>query len=67
MGSVLGLVGPVSDLVRRKVGFAISISVWQHVNLSEQIRHLHVAGTSSNQQTLICSFCLTFAQVSVYV
>ena len=40
-GSVLGLAGPVSvyfDLVRWKVGSATSISVWQHVKLSEQIR-----------------------------
>ena len=41
IGSVLGLVGPVSvycDWVRRKVGSATSDSVWQHVKLSEQIR-----------------------------
>ena len=41
IGSVLGLVSPVSvycDWVRRKVGSATSISVWQHVNWSEQIR-----------------------------
>ena len=41
IGSVLGLVGPVSvycDWVRWKVGSATSISVWQHVTLSEQIR-----------------------------
>ena len=41
IGSVLGLVGPVSvycDRVRWKVGSATSISVWQHVKLSEQIR-----------------------------
>ena len=40
MGSVLRLVGPVSvycDWVRWKVGSAASVSVWQHVNLSEQI------------------------------
>ena len=40
-GSVLGLVGPVSvdrDWVRWKVWSATSISVWQHVKLSEQIR-----------------------------
>ena len=39
--SVLGLVGPVSvycDWVRWKVWSATSISVWQHVKLSEQIR-----------------------------
>ena len=41
IGSVLGLVGPVSvycNWVRWKVGSATSISVWQNVNLSEQIR-----------------------------
>ena len=41
IGSVLGLVGPVSvycDSVRWKVWSATSISVWQHVKLSEQIR-----------------------------
>ena len=41
MGSALGLVGPVSvycDWVRWKVGSAASTSVWQHVQLSEQIR-----------------------------
>ena len=41
IGSVLGLVGPVSvycDWVRWKVGSATSISVWQRVKLSEQIR-----------------------------
>ena len=40
IGSVLGLVGPVSvycDWVRWKVGSATSISVWQHVKLSKQI------------------------------
>ena len=39
IGSVPRLVGPVSvycDWVRRKVGSATSISVWQHVKLSEQ-------------------------------
>ena len=39
--SALGLVGPVSvycDWVRWKIGSASSISVWQHVKLSEQIR-----------------------------
>ena len=38
--SALGLVGPVSvvcDWVRWKVGSAASISVLQHVQLSEQI------------------------------
>ena len=38
MGSVLGLVGPVSvyrDWVRWKIWSATSISVWQHVKLSE--------------------------------
>ena len=41
IGSALGLVGPVSvycDWVRWKVGSATSISVWQYVKLSEQIR-----------------------------
>ena len=41
IGSVLGLVGPVSvhcDWVRWKVWPATSISVWQHVKLSEQVR-----------------------------
>ena len=41
MGSVLGLVGPVSvyfDWVRWKDWPAIGISVRQHVKLSEQIR-----------------------------
>ena len=40
-GSVLGLVCPVSvccDWVRWKVWSATSVSVWQHVKLSEQIR-----------------------------
>ena len=40
-GSALGPVGPVSvycDWVRQNVGSATSISVWQHVKLSEQIR-----------------------------
>ena len=39
--SALGLVGPVSlycDWVRWKVWSAASMSVWQHVKLSEQIR-----------------------------
>ena len=41
IGSVLGLVDPLSvycDWVRWKVWSATSISVWQHVTLSEQIR-----------------------------
>ena len=41
IGSVLGLVGPVSvycDWVRGKVWSATSNSVWQHVQLSVQIR-----------------------------
>ena len=41
IGSELGLIGPVSvycDWVRWKVGSATSISVWQHVKLSVQIR-----------------------------
>ena len=40
-GSALGLAGKVSvycDWVRWKVWSAISISVWQHVKLSERIR-----------------------------
>ena len=38
--SVWGLIGPVSvycDWMRWQVWFALSISVWQHVQLSEQI------------------------------
>ena len=41
IGSVLGLAGPVSvycDCLMWKVWSAASMSVWQHVNLSEQIR-----------------------------
>ena len=41
IGIVLGLVGPVSvyyDWVRWRVGSAMSISVWPHVKLCEQIR-----------------------------
>ena len=41
IGSMLGLVGPVSvycDWARRKVWSATSVSVWQGVELSEQIR-----------------------------
>ena len=40
IGSALGLVGSVSvncDWVRWKIGSATSISMWQHVKLSEQI------------------------------
>ena len=40
MRSAMGLVGLVSvycGWVRKKVGSANFISVWQHVNLSEQI------------------------------
>ena len=47
-GSVLGLAGPVSvycDWVGWKVESATSISVWQHVSLSEQIRR---------RDTLVC-------------
>ena len=56
IGSVLGLVGPVSvycDWVRWKVWSATSISVWQHIRLSGSVPeiHWHVAGTLSNQQT----------------
>ena len=41
VGSVLGLVDPVSvycDWLRWKVWSATSVSVWQHVNLSQQFR-----------------------------
>ena len=41
IGSVLGLVGLLSvycDWARWKVGSATSISLWQYVKLSEQIR-----------------------------
>ena len=41
IGSALGLIGPVlvyCDWVRWKAWSATSISVWQHVKLSEQIR-----------------------------
>ena len=41
LASALGLVGPVSvycDWVGYEVGSAISVSVWQHGHLSEQIR-----------------------------
>ena len=57
IGSVLAPVGPVSvyfDWVKWKVWSATSSSVWQHVQLSEQIRPwdtLACAGTLSNQQT----------------
>ena len=56
IGSVLGLVGPVSvycDWVRWKVWFATCISVWQRVKLSRSVPeiHSHVAGTLGNQQT----------------
>ena len=56
IGSVLGLVGPVSvysDWVRWKVGSATSTSVWRHVKLSRSVPeiHSHVAGTLSNQPT----------------
>ena len=57
--SALGLVGPVPvycDWVRWKVWSATSISVWQHVKMSEQKRPrdtLACGGTSSNQQTRI--------------
>ena len=42
IGSELGLVCPVSayrDWMRSKVRSATSVSVWQHVNLSEQVRN----------------------------
>ena len=57
IGSALGHVGPVSvycDWVRGKVWSATSVSVWQHVKLSEQIRPwatLACCWTLSNQQT----------------
>ena len=41
IGSVLGLIGPVSvycDWLRWKVWPATSVSVWQHVKLPEQVR-----------------------------
>ena len=41
IGLVLGLVDPVSeycDWVRWKFGSTASVSMWQHVQLSEQIR-----------------------------
>ena len=58
IGSVLGLVGPVSvycDWVRWKVWSATSISVRRHDKLSDQISqiHSHVAWTSNTHQTLI--------------
>ena len=43
IGSVLGLVGPVSvycDWVKLKVWSATAVSVWQHVKWSEQTRPL---------------------------
>ena len=60
IGSMLGLVGPVSvycDWVRWNVWPAICISVWQHVKVSEQIRPLDTLACcwdvkqASNQQT----------------
>ena len=56
IGSVLGLVGPVSvycDRVKWKVSSSTSASVWQHVScLSRFVPEIHlpVAGTLSNQQ-----------------
>ena len=40
-GSVLGLVGPMSvycDWVRKKVRYATSISVWQHITCPSRSR-----------------------------
>ena len=54
IGSVLGLVGRVSvycDWVKWKVGSATSISVWQHVQLSEQIRPGDTLASCCNQPT----------------
>ena len=45
------------DWVRWKVWSATSISVWQHVQLPEQV-HLHVAGMLSKQATNKLCFCL---------
>ena len=57
IGSVLGLVGPVSvycDWVRRKVESASSTSVWQHLKLSEQ----KVTKTISNKLDVFQNRCL---------
>ena len=63
IGSLLGLVDPVSvycDWVRWKVGSATSVSVRQHVKLSEQIRPWDTLACCwdvkqpTNQQTLLC-------------
>ena len=63
IGLVLGLVGPVSvycDWVRWKVWSAISISVWHHVKLSDQIRPWDTRACCwdvkqpTNQQTNLC-------------
>ena len=63
--SVLGLVGPVSvycDWVRWRVGSATSISVWQDVQLFEQIRPRDTLACcwDVKQQTK-CSFYLSDA------
>ena len=63
IGSALGLVGPVSvycDWVRWKVWSAASISVWQHVKLSVQIRPWDTLACCwddkepTNKQTNLC-------------
>ena len=54
------LSGPMSayrDWVRRQVGSATSVLVWQRVNLSKQILPLPVAWTWSKQGTTIARFC----------
>ena len=71
IGSVLGLVGPVSvycDWVRRDRKFDLKFqSVWQHVKLNRSVPeiHKHVAGTLSNQQTIHLRSCLENA-LAVY-
>ena len=68
IGSALGLVGPVSvycDWVRQKVWSAASISVWQHVKLSVQIRPWDTLACCwdvqqpTNQQTNSLLLCLS--------
>ena len=66
----VGLVGPVSvycDRVRWKVWSATSISVWQHVQLSEQIRPWDTLACCwevkqpTNKQSYVKSWLLSFA------